>query len=905
MTQCFDVFDTTLTRIWGKPEHLFLEVGKKLIEQCLYTKSMEEWMHVRQHAERQVAKEKGDANVTLNTVYDVLGTQLAWSPDERLRAMNLELATEIGDIRPVPRIQQLIQRIHKQGKNVVFFSDMYLHRQTIQGVLEKHHVWTTGDVLYVSSEYGKSKYTGELFEAYIKKYQKKPSELKYYGNTNLGDIVPAKKVGMKTSLVSDCELTRYEKALLEHTTGKLRIHSLIAGISRLTRMQQHHLVEHEKTLVAVTANVIAPILFFFIVWCLQEAKKRNIKRLYFLSRDGQIMHRIASQLSHAYSMNIECRYLYGSRHAWWAATLTTINEAAINETFASSPHITVRSACQRLLITPQDIAHILTAHNFPIQDWDRKLTPNEKLQLLPLFAIHEVAQKILSQAKKMRHNTIGYIVQEGFSDGTPSALVDIGWTGSMQHSLDTILAHAGYTLDIPLVGLYLALAQEVWTVNSSNFIAYFTDDPFPHIQSLLVKIKGHRMLMELCLQADHGTLEGYEYTNGIYGPVCLHKDPQFVSPRGLTVYQTTLQYFFTQITARMTWSELRTMDGHGTVETILNMLFLHPAKEEAEMLGSQQVSDDPQNTIYYEIAPKITHRQEKPHHLVWQSGSVARSDLPAETMRATHATKHRMLNVGCGDRYHPDWVNLDMNPSAPKIIQYDIRKKLPFANHTFDCVYHSHVLEHLTRKDGDALIQECRRVLKPGGIIRIAVPNLEAIAYSYLQALHDARHGRKIETLKHEWMRLELYDQAVRTYPGGEANEFILHTKDDEMKEFIIRRWGNVAKIILGQLPSHSTPRQTLRPFWWYIRESIIRSILGKEYSLLKTARYRNSGEIHKWMYDSHALGWLLSQHKFDHILERSPFESYIEKWESYHLDTEQDGTIIKPDSIFVEAIAV
>src|ERR1700730_4755324 len=93
------------------------------------------------------------------------------------------------------------------------------------------------------------------------------------------------------------------------------------------------------------------------------------------------------------------------------------------------------------------------------------------------------------------------------------------------------------------------------------------------------------------------------------------------------------------------------------------------------------------------------------------------------------------LNLGCGYHFHPDWVNLDLQPSVPQVRRWDLRKRLPFDDASVDFVYHSHVLEHFSRKEGQKFMRECHRVLRPGGIIRVAVPDLERIAKLYLESM--------------------------------------------------------------------------------------------------------------------------------------------------------------------------
>ena len=89
------------------------------------------------------------------------------------------------------------------------------------------------------------------------------------------------------------------------------------------------------------------------------------------------------------------------------------------------------------------------------------------------------------------------------------------------------------------------------------------------------------------------------------------------------------------------------------------------------------------------------------------------------------------------------------------IIVHALRRGVPFANGTVDVVYHSQLLEHIDREDAAPFLRECCRVLMPGGILPIVVPNLETTAREYVFAFDrmDAgvgaptEHGRAIEGL--------------------------------------------------------------------------------------------------------------------------------------------------------------
>jgi len=89
----------------------------------------------------------------------------------------------------------------------------------------------------------------------------------------------------------------------------------------------------------------------------------------------------------------------------------------------------------------------------------------------------------------------------------------------------------------------------------------------------------------------------------------------------------------------------------------------------------------------------------------------------------------RRLHVGCGTVRFPGWINADINPSAELIIF--LQKHLPFPSDYLERIYSEHVFEHLKYAEGVNFLKEAHRVLVPGGVIRIAMPDLDDLIDGY------------------------------------------------------------------------------------------------------------------------------------------------------------------------------
>jgi len=275
----------------------------------------------------------------------------------------------------------------------------------------------------------------------------------------------------------------------------------------------------------------------------------------------------------------------------------------------------------------------------------------------------------------------------------------------------------------------------------------------------------------------------------------------------------------------------------------------------------------------------------------------------------------KYLNLGCGARFHPAWTNLDFVSHDPRVRAHDLNRGIPFPDGSYDGVYHSHVLEHFTAPDGLRLLRECFRVLRPGGVVRVAVPDLERIAVGYLEAVAAVRAGRERAALEHEWMILELYDQVTRQEPGGLLGRFC-RERGESLRPFIEERYGRFAAGLLEAPPQFPAAPSSLlrrklawlRPLYRFLRhapdrrETILKWVLGRDYPAFVLGRFRREGEIHLQMYDRISLSASLAACGFEQIAARDERESAIPNWPEFHLDTDPDGAIYKADSLFMEA---
>jgi predicted SAM-dependent methyltransferase len=93
------------------------------------------------------------------------------------------------------------------------------------------------------------------------------------------------------------------------------------------------------------------------------------------------------------------------------------------------------------------------------------------------------------------------------------------------------------------------------------------------------------------------------------------------------------------------------------------------------------------------------------------------------------------LHIGCGSIYKEGWVNVDLAGTRVDL-PWNLAEPLPFPPRSVDAIFHEHLLEHLTYAEGVELHRRCLELLRPGGVLRIGVPDAGAALQGYAMAPH-------------------------------------------------------------------------------------------------------------------------------------------------------------------------
>lgn len=421
----FDVFDTLLMRVFARPSDLFLELGLELAQERAGELNAISFAVQRVFAEERARGETVHGEPTIREIYDVLARQLEWSEAVRDLAMHAEMELEERSIVAVPGMPAQVADARRRYDRIAFLSDMYLPASFIESLLEKHAYFRPGDLLLVSGETRMSKVRGGMFDE-VRRRIPNITDWVHVGDHEYADGKVPRGRGIRCELRAGARLNRYEMLAVGEPLsaaragdsggghmvcpeispakasasecpqgvaweggGTLPPQPAFAGNRLAWRSRLGGAMRRARLAVAVGSNsrheiglvgcsVAGPLLFGFVQWCLEQANARGLKRIYFVARDGQILHRIALRLVERWGYGVECRYLYGSRQAWNGAAIKRLEASQLGWLMPPTRFLSVEQVFGRVGVEPELFKSLLESAGFSREQWSANLTEGER-----------------------------------------------------------------------------------------------------------------------------------------------------------------------------------------------------------------------------------------------------------------------------------------------------------------------------------------------------------------------------------------------------------------------------------------------------------------------------------------------------------------------------------------------
>lgn len=412
----FDIFDTLVKRNIKCPEDVHELVHKKYFEQtgidiCEYRK-------FRVNAEKKARRYSGIEEISLEDIFNVLREV----PDgEKRKLQEIEEETELAVCCPDLRMKAIYEYALKAGKRVIITSDMYLDERIVRKILHKCG-YDSFEKLYLSSTYGLCKATGNIYEVIKNDYICFQGKILHIGDNVKSDYVVPKSKGLGALLIDgQRNLLRYWRKENKNVKDQLLYGSLFSFLN-------NHIEEESGDIVHIAYEVLGPMLLGYCAWLNEKVKREGIEKIFFLSREGKVLQE-AFNILYPQS-KIKQTYLFVSRKALVVPLLADANDfdemIEILKVFLHVPSL--KTICALCELEQDKFNEELACIDLDQETKIHELSSKKKAE------VYCIIQKMGGyRFKQQKKYVLEYLKENDFKGNI--AIVDIGWTGTMQIAL--------------------------------------------------------------------------------------------------------------------------------------------------------------------------------------------------------------------------------------------------------------------------------------------------------------------------------------------------------------------------------------------------------------------------------------------------------------------------------------
>lgn len=638
-TPSFDVFDTLLTRLVSPPQAVFLLLGRSLASEGKIPCSAESFARARFAAELRAFTRAGgqDSDIGLPQIYLELLDCIGLSDDVRVELVRREEQLEEELLIQCPTGVEYLKRWRSHHPRAIFISDMYLSKAFIRRQLARHGLLLPGDHCYISSDCAASKSTGSLFDHVLSLEDLPAPTLVHHGDDIVSDVRVPRRKGIGVVHVPNGRSNRYERILGDYAFRTDGLSAVFAGASKVTRLNLLASTDHGVAIRDVAAGVAAPILVGYSLWLLRHATNLRLTKLYFLSRDGQVLQQIVESLARRMGIDIDCRYLFGSRKSWNLASFDSDLDKDFRWIWTHRNSATPSGLLGILGIEPHQVSATLNDIGIAPDMWNRSID-TEMQARLEFELVHGSASSVLDEhIYRSRSSLTSYLNHIDALESERIGLVDLGGIGSQLQAFNLLRSSIG----IEPAALFLGYREQNPYSNSDEDSRRWLDHPpkaylFDATTNQGVdRFAGMIPFLEAFCAADHGTVLGYQ-AEGPAAPILEFAESQALHNWGLKLHRDALHGFTRSV---LLDSRLVDLDADVREATMsaLRCLVHRPSMAESSAWGSFpfEVAPDGAGVISTLASPygsmhpsRFLGDRNNREWFSWREGSLSQSRFP-------------------------------------------------------------------------------------------------------------------------------------------------------------------------------------------------------------------------------------------------------------------------------------
>jgi predicted HAD superfamily hydrolase len=518
-----DIFDTAVLRAVPRPVDVFEVVNARFEPQALGFAYPQARIAAEAKAREEVWRSLGRVEIVLDEIYAILKREHPSSGAIVKELQAAELAAELALALRNPFIHAAYRHALNSGKPVIFASDMYLPETVVRQILDIGG-YSDYERLYLSSTLGMTKAAGTLYERIIAETPCRPAAILHIGDNEQSDVRMARRHGLTAYHYRKC-LDRalrspglrkaQRRALKAHRRDARRSIHLGTVLTRYAipeNMQQDSV--QEDFWYELGYRQVGLLFLGFCRWLIHQALTDRVEKLYFLSRDGFILKQVYDLLSQKIEHAPPSVYLYASRRALNVPGITELDAPTMDFLVGGTSTLRVEQFIGRLGLRATDFAAEIRAAGFD-DATHRVVNGRDYAMLRDLY--QRIFPAIRQVALAEQEHLYDYLQTTGILQAGKIGLVDIGWHGTLQHSLNRLIEATGRSIDI--TGYYLGTFQKarLFAEAGQRMASYICKQAEP--VELYDKVKLSVEIFEFIHMAPHGSVIKFEQTEQGIAPV--------------------------------------------------------------------------------------------------------------------------------------------------------------------------------------------------------------------------------------------------------------------------------------------------------------------------------------------------------------------------------------------------
>lgn len=481
----FDMFDTLITRLLDKPTDLFSIIEKEY--------NIANFKKNRINAEHNARKSSNYEEITIDDIYNEL--KIIDSSINTVEVKKIEKELEIKMCVINKNFIDSYYTLKEKKRKIIIITDMYLDSDTIKKILSKNNI--SYDKLYLSSEIKKTKHASSLYKYILDDLNIDTNQIVHYGDNRISDFINPKKMGIKAILVTnkwDNNLSFFNSKGKDYRYLAMEkfINSNIKNKFSDSTFNYFYKAGYE---------ILGPLLYGFCVWLNENLNNANIKKIFFLSRDGKIIKKAFDILF----PDFKTYYMFASRRAFTVPTLCIYEElkdpSYLENIYYISGRLNIEGLIKMLGLDDIDITQILKKYNFNLTDKINSNFMSTDSRFKSFY--NEIYPLFIENSKNEYNEMVKYLNEINFCGNV--GIVDIGWFGNLQYALENAIKFSN--IDAEIKGFYVGISCKSKKQEIQDMLGYLYQKDYN--EKIEDYTKGYSGIFEYFFSSTDGSFKSY------------------------------------------------------------------------------------------------------------------------------------------------------------------------------------------------------------------------------------------------------------------------------------------------------------------------------------------------------------------------------------------------------------